>query len=131
MDEFSWNLKANDVFSGDDRPRFFVIKRSKGDFSKTFPFLIEKAINSNVRNTKFIKPLCSGELLIEIQSYKQATKLKKCTKFANIWIIVTAHRTLNFCHGVVSETDIEYIPENELIEILTYQKVIEAKRICV
>ena len=36
-------------------PVFFVIKKSEGDFSKTLPFLIEKAINSVVGTAKSIK----------------------------------------------------------------------------
>ena len=129
VDEFSSNLDANNAFCDDDGTRFFVIKRSEGDFSKTSPFLIEKAINSIVGNSKSIKKLRSGELLVEIQSYKQATNLKKCTKLANIPITVSAHRTLNSCRGVISETDLQYVTETELLENLKDQKVIETKRI--
>ena len=54
VDEFSSNLNTNNAFCDDDGTRFFVMKRSKGDFSKTSPFLIEKAINSIVGNSKSI-----------------------------------------------------------------------------
>ena len=56
---------------------------------------------------KSIKKICSGELLIEIQSCKLETYLKKCTKLVNISIIVTVHRTLKSLHGVISETDLQ------------------------
>ena len=55
VDEFSLNLEANNAFCDDDGTRFFVIKKSEGDFSKTSPFLIEKAINSVVGTAKSIK----------------------------------------------------------------------------
>ena len=44
VQEFSSNLETNNTFCEDDGARFFVIKRSEGDFSKTSPFLIQKAI---------------------------------------------------------------------------------------
>ena len=77
VDEFSSTLQTNNAFLDDDGTRFFVIKRKEGDFSKTSPFLIEKAIQSVVGNAKSIKKLRSGELLTEVQNYGHATKLKK------------------------------------------------------
>ena len=55
MDEFSTTLQTNNAFCDDDGSRFFIIKRKEGDFSKTSPFLIEKAIQSVVGNVKSIK----------------------------------------------------------------------------
>ena len=106
-----------------------MIKRSEGDFSKTSPFLIQKAIESVVGTAKTIKKLRSGELLIEVQSYIQAKNLKKCTKISNISINVSLHRTLNNCRGVISEPDLQYVSEAKLLDNLKDQKVVEVKRI--
>ena len=47
-EEFSSNLQQKNAFSDNEGPRFFVIKRNESDFSKTSPFLIQKAIQSIV-----------------------------------------------------------------------------------
>ena len=129
MEEFSSTLQEKNAFSDYDGCRFFVIKRNEGDFCKTSPFLIEKAIQSAVGCIKSIKKLRSGELLIEVQNNQQAINLRKCTQLANIPITVSAHRTLNSCRGVISEPDLLYVSETELTENLKNQKVTEAKRI--
>ena len=54
IDKFSSSLEANNDFCEDDGSQFFVIKRSEGDFPKTSPFLIGKAIQSVVSNAKSI-----------------------------------------------------------------------------
>lgn len=55
-------------------------------------------------NQKQLKKLCTGgDLWIEVKNDKQAANLKKCAHFANIAISVSAHRTLNASHGVISE----------------------------
>ena len=78
MEEFSSNLsEKND--SCNDGARFFIIKRNENDFSKTSPFLIQKAIESIIGEPKNIKKLRSGELLIELKTNLQASNLKKCT----------------------------------------------------
>ena len=56
---------------------FFNIKRNENDFSKASPFLVHKAIDFIVGEAKNIKKLWSGELLIELKTDLQASKLKK------------------------------------------------------
>ena len=55
-EEFSTNLKERNAFTNLSGELFFVIKRNDGDFSKTSPFLIQKAIQSTVE-PKNIKKL--------------------------------------------------------------------------
>ena len=64
-----------------------------------------------------------------MQSYIQAKNLKKCTKISNVSINVRIHRTLINCHGVILESDLQYISEAELLDNLKDQKVVEVKRI--
>ena len=52
-----------------------------------------------------------------------------CTLLINVSITFSAYRTLNSCCGIISEPDIQYVPETELLENLKDQKVIEVKRI--
>ena len=132
IEEFSSTLQANNAFEHDDGARFFIIKRKEGDFSKTSPFLIQKAIQSVVGEAKSLKKLRSGELLIELQSNLQAKNLKKCTKLADISIIVSTHRTLNSCRGVISDPDLQYVSEEvEILENLKNQRVTYVKIITI
>ena len=108
---------------------FFVIKRN-GDFSKTSPFLIQKAIQSTVGEPKNIKKLRSGELLIELQSNLLAINLKKRTLLGNIAIAISPHKTLN-SKGVISEPDLQYVPESEIHENLKDQGVTSVHRISI
>ena len=75
-----------------------------------------KAIESVIGEPKNIKKLWAGELLIKTQKLIQVSKLKKCILLANIPITVTAHRTLNSCRGVISDPDLQYVPEEEILE---------------
>ena len=55
VDEFSLNLNEKNAFSHDDGAYFFIIKRNEDDFSKTSPFLINKAFESVIDEPKNIK----------------------------------------------------------------------------
>ena len=127
-EEFSSNLKENNVFSNHGEC-LFVIKRNDGDFLKTSPFLIQKAIQSIVGEPKNIKKLCSGELLIELQNQSQASNSKKCNLLANIPITVSVHRSLNSCKEVISEPDLQHVPETEMLENLKDQSITDVHRI--
>jgi len=118
---------VKNAFSDDDGTRFFVVKRKEGDFARTSPFLIHKGIQSVVGEAKAIKKLKLGELLIEVQSSIQANNLKKCTQLTNIPVTVSIHRTLNSCCGVISESDLQYLSKEELLENLKDQKIKNVK----
>ena len=49
-EEFTFNFQEKNAFSNNAQPLFYVIKRNEGDFSKTSPFLIQKAIHTIVGN---------------------------------------------------------------------------------
>ena len=109
VDQFSSNSKKKNTFSNPEA-HFFVAK-GKGDFSKTSPLLIQKAIQSNIGELGNIKKLRSKEFLIEVQSSTQASNIKKCNLLANIPIIVSMHRSLNSTKEVISEADMQYVPK--------------------
>ena len=131
VEEFSDSLKGKNAFANIAEERYFVIKRNDGDFSRTSPFLIQKAIQSIVGEPKNIKKLRTGELLIELQNNSQAIKLKKCTSLGNIPVTISAHRTLNSSKGVISEPDLIYVPESEILENLKDQGVTAVHRISI
>ena len=85
--------------------------------------MIQKANESIIGEPKNIKKLRSEELLIELKTNLQASNLKKCTLLASILVTVSAHRTLNSCRGVISESDLQYVPETEILENLKDQSV--------
>ena len=130
VDELLSNLKEKNAFANNEAC-FFVMKRNEGDFSKTSPFLIQKAIQSIIGETKKIKKLRSGELLIEIQNDLQASNLKKCTSLANIPVSVSTHRSLNSSKGVISESDLLYVSEAEILENMKEQGVSDVHRIMI
>lgn len=109
--------------------RFYVIKNLQGSFAQVSPFLIMKATQSVVGETKSIKKLRSGDLLLEVSNDKQAENIMKCNLFGNIPVSVSAHSTLNTSRGVISERDLTYISEGEILENLREQNVIAVKRI--
>lgn len=49
-----------------------------------------------------------------------------CTHFANIAVTVSQHKTyVNICVGVISESDLLYVTEAELLENLKDQTLFE------
>lgn len=111
--------------------RFFVIKLKEGSFQNVSPFLIHKSIQSVVGDVKNIKKLRSGDIMIEVNNAQQATASINCTALANLSVTVTAHNTLNFSRGVISEPDLLYTSEEEILENLRDQHVCGVRRITI
>ena len=129
VEEFSSNVNENNAFSSDYGLRFFIIKRTEYDFTKVSLFFNTKSYWIYCWRAKIYQKLRSGKLFIELKTNLQASKFQKCTSLANIPITVTTHRTLNSCRGVISESDLQYVSEEELLENLKNQKVIHVQRI--
>ncbi|KFM83309.1 hypothetical protein X975_14953, partial [Stegodyphus mimosarum] len=79
------------------------------------PFLISKYIHSCVGEPRNIKRLRSGDLLTDTVSAIQSASLSRQTKLGQVPISVSEHKTLNFCRGVISETDLLFVPEEEFV----------------
>ncbi|GBM96045.1 hypothetical protein AVEN_111439-1 [Araneus ventricosus] len=85
--------------------KFFVIQRissKKETFETVSPFLVQRAIVSNIGEVNSVRKLRSGDLLVEVNSLKQAQQILKLKSFETIQINVTTHRTLNSCKGVIT-----------------------------
>ncbi|GBN43431.1 hypothetical protein AVEN_119220-1 [Araneus ventricosus] len=110
--------------------RFFVINSENNTLKNTSPILIHKSIVAFVGETKSIKKLNNGSLLIEVTNSKQAENIKKLKRIRNIEVTVTPHRTLNYSKGVISESEFQRDLE-DLLDCLQDQKVISVRRITI
>jgi len=111
--------------------RFFFIKQNDGSFEKTSPFLIQKCMQSYVGEVKQIKKLRSGDLLVEVADEKQSRNIQKLKKFAYYDVTIVPHNSLNISRGVISELDLLYSPEEEIVSNLENQNVSHARRITI
>ncbi|CAH1110610.1 unnamed protein product [Psylliodes chrysocephalus] len=109
-------------------PRFLVVKRKEGDFSKISPFLIEKALNGICGPTKMTKKTKEG-LLLETVSPRQAKKILTMTKLCDIEVEVIPHKTLNNSKGIIYCPDLLNCTVEEIQEELANQGVISVSRI--
>ncbi|GFY21427.1 putative RNA-directed DNA polymerase from transposon X-element [Trichonephila clavipes] len=110
----------------------FVIHRTEGDtFSSVSPFLIQKGLSATVGSIKAVIKMRSGDLLVEVSTTKQAEQLLALQLLANIPITVLPHANLNSSRGVISESDLYNVPEQEILEGLQDQKVCAVRRITI
>ncbi|GBN67626.1 hypothetical protein AVEN_212184-1 [Araneus ventricosus] len=106
---------------------FFIISRisSKNEtFHGLSPFLVEKAITGSVGDVKATKKLRSGDLLIEVESPKQAKEITKLKSLSTIPVAVKPHATLNSSKGVISCGELLNESEEKITEELKSQGVI-------
>ncbi|GBN99203.1 hypothetical protein AVEN_56488-1 [Araneus ventricosus] len=108
--------------------KFFVINSENNTLKNTSPILIHKTIVAFVGETKSIKKLNNGSLLIEVTNSKQAENIKKLGKIGNIEVTVTPHRTLNYSKGVISESEFQRDLEEDLLDCLKDQKPAAANK---
>ncbi|GFU91625.1 transposable element Tcb2 transposase [Trichonephila clavipes] len=91
--------------------------------SRKSPFIIHKALIGIGGEPKSIKKLRSGDLLIETISAVQSKSFLLVKTFMDSPLVVTPHRTLNSCRGVISESDLLCASETEILEGLSDQGV--------
>ncbi|GBM81927.1 hypothetical protein AVEN_4083-1 [Araneus ventricosus] len=115
-------------------PTFFVISRISTK-NKTFhgvsPFLVEKAITGSVGEVKATKKLRSGDLLVEVESPKQAKEISNLKSLSTIPVTVKPHATLNSSKGVISCGELLNESEEKITEELKSQGVIHVRRITI
>ncbi|GBN99029.1 hypothetical protein AVEN_62332-1 [Araneus ventricosus] len=115
-------------------PTFFVITRiSKKNetFHGVSHFLVEKAITGSVGHVKSTKKLRSGDLLVEVESPKQAKEISKIKALSTIPVTVKPHATLNSSKGVISCGELLNESEEKITEELKSQGVIHVRRITI
>ncbi|XP_055924603.1 uncharacterized protein LOC129987679 [Argiope bruennichi] len=114
--------------------RFYIVKRvSEKDetFQTVSPFLVQKAINATIGEPTSIRKMRSGDLLIEINSRKQAQQLQKIKALATIPVRVTPHQSLNTSKGVITCGEILNLPVDLITKELKSQGVIHVRRITI
>ena len=120
----TFTFKANENFA-----KFLVIS-SKEDkpITSLSPFIIEKQIESLIGTPKNVKKLKNGTLLVETNRKSQTDNLSKITKFFNINVTVTEHKTLNSCKGIIRDRMLKHETEENITEYLNTQGVTACKR---
>lgn len=112
-------------------PRFHVVHSE--DPQKTArqisPFVVTKTLTEAIGQGYNVKKLPNGDLLLEIMYHHQNEKLPTVTSFGECPVNVTKHRSLNMVRGVISDDDLKYLSEEELLEGLREQNVINVFRI--
>ncbi|CAN8028736.1 unnamed protein product [Ixodes persulcatus] len=102
---------------------------SEKHLAKLSLFLVSKALESIVGKNFSAKKMTSGDSLVEIKTSEQSTALLSLNSVSDYKVTVTPHRTLNTVKGVISEDDLLESTEDELIDGLSDQGVVAAKRI--
>ncbi|GBN79510.1 hypothetical protein AVEN_205509-1 [Araneus ventricosus] len=111
---------------------FFVLKRittTNESFHTVSPFLVEKAITAKLGMTKSTRKLRSGDLLIEIETRKQAQQIFQLKSLDTIPVTVSAHATLNSSKGVISCGELLHVPMEEVFKGFKPQGVTHIQRI--
>ncbi|GFX07119.1 putative RNA-directed DNA polymerase from transposon BS [Trichonephila clavipes] len=93
--------------------------------SNKSPFAVHKALIGIGGEPKSVKRLRSGDLLIETNSAIQTKSFLLAKTFLNSPLIVTPHKSLNSCRGVISEPDLLTTSESEILEGFSDQGVIQ------
>ncbi|GFW87087.1 uncharacterized protein TNCV_3173001 [Trichonephila clavipes] len=95
------------------------------------PICYSKALKGIGGDPKSVKKLRSGDLLIETVSALQTKSFLSAKVFLDCPLIVTPHRSLNSCRGVISEPDLLCASEAEILEGLSDQGVTQVRRIII
>ncbi|GBN39948.1 hypothetical protein AVEN_21781-1 [Araneus ventricosus] len=115
-------------------PTYFLIHRissSNETFHNVSPFLVEKGITSSVGEVKSTKKLRSGDLLVEVESPKQAKQIVKLNALSSIPVTVNTHATLNSSKGVISCGELLNESVEKITEELNIQGVTHVRRITI
>ncbi|GBN82280.1 hypothetical protein AVEN_167683-1 [Araneus ventricosus] len=126
----------NDLIKQTDTPidTFFILKRTtttNESFHTVSLFLVEKAITANLGMTKSTRKFRSGDLLIEIETRKQAQKIIQLKYLDTIPVTVSVHATLNPSKGVISCGKLLHVPMEEVLKGFQLQGVTHVQRITI
>ena len=121
-------IKTPDVW-----PRFLVLKPKDENksFTTVSPFAISKAILGIAGETKSIKKLGNGELMVEVLRKSQSDNILNCKTFIDFPITASPHRSLNSSRGIIRHKEFKYCTEEEVKENLSSKGVTKVQRILV
>jgi hypothetical protein len=115
-------------------PRFLMIEATVGhtqELEKLSNFAIRKGVEGLTGTTTKAKQLRSGSILVEVTKEAYANNLLGSSRFVDIPVKVSAHRSMNTSKGVVRSYELRNSTETEMKEELKMYKVIEVRRILV
>ena len=115
-----------------DFPRFIVVIESLEEvcLAKFSPFLIEKVISTR-DSPKTVKKTRNGNLLVEVDSWRQAKNILKIKTFHTTKCRAYSHEKLNTSKGVIRSRELALATEYEIVSALGKQGVTNIKRICI
>ncbi|GFW49191.1 uncharacterized protein TNCV_3057011 [Trichonephila clavipes] len=99
--------------------------------SNKSPFAVHKALIGIGGEPKSVNLLRSGNLLIETNSAVETKSFLLAKTFLNLPLIVTPHKSLNSCRGVISEPDLMSTFESEILDGFSDQGVTRVRRIAI
>ena len=114
-----------------DFPRFIVIESlEEVCLAKFSPFLIEKVISTRA-SQKTVKKTRNGNLLVEVDSRRQAENILKIKMFHTTKCRAYPHEKLNTSKGVIRSRELALATEDEIASALGKQGVTNIKRISI
>ncbi|XP_071097967.1 uncharacterized protein [Haliotis cracherodii] len=118
------------VHNIDSWPRFLVVGGVDGESIKINPFVVSKSIEGICGTVKNVTRLRSGSLLVECARRQQSQNLLNAHHFANTEIVVSVHKTLNSCRGIVRDRAkcLSDMSEEEIATEMQQQGVSSVKR---
>ncbi|GFW61535.1 uncharacterized protein TNCV_347831 [Trichonephila clavipes] len=124
-------LPARNIDTVSTHTRFLLLSLPNNEMPNKSPFAVHKALLGIGGELKTVKRLRSGDLLIETNSAIQTKSFLLAKTFLNSPLIVTPHKSLNSCRGVISEPDLLTTSESEILEGFSDQSVIQVRRITI
>ena len=103
-------------------------EEEENPITKLSPFVIEKQIEAIIGTPKSVKKLKNQTLLVETNRKSQTDNLLKITKFFNLKVTVTEHKTLNTSKGIIKDRALKGESETDICDYLKNQGVIAVKR---
>ena len=104
-----------------DFPRFNVIESlEEVCLAKFFPFLIEKVISTRA-SPKTVKKTRNGNLLVEVDSRRQAENMLKIKTFHTTKCRAYPHEKLNTSKGVIRRRELALATEDKIASALGKQ----------
>ena len=128
LEEANINIKNVQHFSFPSKEFLVISSKEDKPITSLSPFIIEKQIESLIGTPKNVKKLKNGTLLVETNRKSQTDNLLKITKFFNINVSVTEHKTLNCCKGIIRDRMLKHETEENITEYLNTQGVTACKR---
>lgn len=113
-----------------EHARFVYLKSEMAGIpmTKANPFRITEAVNKVVKgDVKKIKPLKSGDLLIETVNKEQVESLCKMKRIGEMPVSVRVAKQFNMCKGVIFAPSLRDMEESQIVDELRECKVIQAK----